>query len=267
MTRYQAMFDRLDERGEGAFVPFVMLGDPTPEKSLRVIEALIDGGADGLELGIPFSDPIADGPTIQAAAVRALEAGVRPDDCWEVLRGVRRRAPEIPIGLLVYSNLVVNESIDAFYQRAADVGVDSVLIADVPTLEIEPFHRSALTHGVDPVLIAPPNASEDRLKEIASLSRGYTYVVTRAGVTGAREELKLSHSTLLGALKRLGAPPSLFGFGISQPEHVRQAIAGGAAGAISGSAVVKIVAREDSEEAILDALRRFVREMKAATTR
>lgn len=267
--RYAAMFAALRERGEGAFVPFVMLGDPDLERSLEVVRALIEGGADALELGIPFSDPVADGPTIQAAAQRALAAGVTPGDCWELLEQIRAGAAGTPIGLLVYANLVVGRGRETFYRRAAQAGVDSVLVADVPTLEAEPFCAAAREQGVAPVLIAPINIDEPRLRRVAELGAGYTYVVTRAGVTGADETVSLP-SELPKRLAALNAPPSVFGFGISRPEHVRAALAAGAAGAISGSAVVAHVERhvrgELDRAGMLDALRGFVGEMKAATT-
>lgn len=171
-ARYEAMFARLAERGEGAFVPFAVLGDPDRERSRDALEALIAGGADALELGIPFSDPVADGPTIQAADQRALAAGATPQGCLDLVAQVRADHPELPIGLLVYANLVVAPGIDGFYARAAAAGVDSVLVADVPTLEVEPFVLAARSHGIAPVLVAPPNASPERLATIAGWCEG-----------------------------------------------------------------------------------------------
>lgn len=269
MSRYERLFAAAAAAHRGVFVPFVMLGDPDLALSRRILRALVEGGADALELGLPFSNPVADGPVIQAAGVRALGAGVRTRDCWELLRELRAFAPEVPVGLLVYANLVVNHGPDAFYAAAAVAGVDSVLVADVPTLEAEPFVASATRHGIAPVLIAPPNASDERLAVIARLGRGYTYVVTRAGVTGADEAMRggpESRVRLLARLRALGAPPPLLGFGISRPEHVAQAIAAGAAGAISGSAVVAHIPRlAHDPEALLAELRAFVAAMRAAT--
>ncbi|HEY3359721.1 MAG TPA: tryptophan synthase subunit alpha [Polyangia bacterium] len=266
MTRYERLFAAAAAAPRGVFVPFVMLGDPDLALSRRILGALVAGGADALELGLPFSDPVADGPVIQAAGVRALGAGVRTRDCWALLRELRAAAPEVPVGLLVYANLVVNHGVDAFYGAAAAAGVDSVLVADVPTLEAAPFVSSATRHGIAPVLIAPPNASDERLAVIARLGRGYTYVVTRAGVTGADEALRGGQERLLARLRALGAPPPLLGFGISRPEHVAQAIAAGAAGAISGSAVVAHIPRlAHDPEALLAELRAFVARMRAAT--
>ena len=135
MKRYQQMFTRLQQQNRGAFVPFVTIGDPTAELSFEIIKTLIDAGADALELGIPFSDPIADGPTIQGANIRALAAGVTPAISFDIIARIRSYHATIPIGLLLYSNLVMARGIDNFYARAAAAGVDSVLIADVPLHE------------------------------------------------------------------------------------------------------------------------------------
>ncbi len=169
MERYESLFAQLKERKEGAFVPFVTLGDPGIEQSLKIIDTLIEAGADALELGIPFSDPLADGPTIQNATLRAFAAGVTPAQCFEMLALIRQKHPTIPIGLLMYANLVFNKGIDEFYAQCEKVGVDSVLVADVPVEESAPFRQAALRHNVAPIFICPPNADDDLLRQIASL--------------------------------------------------------------------------------------------------
>jgi tryptophan synthase alpha chain len=263
MSRYRAMFERLSGRGRGAFGAFVMLGDPDVETSARLLDALVAGGADMLEVGIPFSDPIADGPVIQAAADRALRQGVTQADCFFLLRGFRDRHPEVPVGILTYANLVLARGQDAFYRSAAQAGVDSVLVADVPVLEAEPFAAAARAHGLAPVLIAAQNTPPRTLQRVAQLGQGYTYCVARAGVTGTRDDMELDHQDMLTVLNQAGAPPPVFGFGISKPEHVRTALAAGAAGVISGSAIVRLIADNPADPA--PAVRRFVEEMKAAT--
>ncbi|MDX2274497.1 MAG: tryptophan synthase subunit alpha [Hyphomonadaceae bacterium] len=259
MSRYDAMFARLKAKGEGAFCPFLMLGDPDLAQSERLLDALVEGGADMIEVGIPFSDPIADGPTIQAAAVRALAAGVKVDDCFTLLSRFRAKHKDIPIGVLTYSNLVMGGGIEKFYVRAAQAGVDSVLVADAPGGEAETFVTAARSVKVAPVLIAASNTPEAKLKKIAALCEGYTYCVTRAGVTGADEEVKFDHTAMLDALNAAGAPPPVFGFGISKPEHVRAALRAGAAGVISGSAIVNESAKGP------EAVRALVEMLKAAT--
>ncbi|EKJ8217572.1 tryptophan synthase subunit alpha [Citrobacter sedlakii] len=268
MERYETLFAQLNDRKEGAFVPFVTLGDPGVEQSLSIIDALIEAGADALELGIPFSDPLADGPTIQSATLRAFAAGVTPGQCFEMLAAIRAKHPTIPIGLLMYANLVFSKGIDEFYAQCEKVGVDSVLVADVPVEESAPFRQAALRHNVAPIFICPPNADDDLLRQIASYGRAYTYLVSRAGVTGAENRAALPLHHLVEKLKEYHAAPSLQGFGISAPEQVSAAIDAGAAGAISGSAIVKIIEKNiDTPEQMLSELKTFVSDMKAATRR
>ncbi|MGL5673707.1 MAG: tryptophan synthase subunit alpha, partial [Plesiomonas shigelloides] len=159
MSRYQTLFQTLGERHEGAFVPFVTLGDPNREQSLAIIDTLIAAGADALELGFPFSDPSADGPTIQGASLRALQSGITPTQCFAMLSEIRARHPQIPIGLLMYANLVYARGIDAFYAACVQSGVDSVLIADVPVEESLPFRVAAQAHSIETIFICPPNAN------------------------------------------------------------------------------------------------------------
>lgn len=266
MERYDNLFAQLKARREGAFVPFVTLGDPTPEQSLNIIDTLIDAGADALELGIPFSDPLADGPTIQSATLRAFAAGVTPTQCFEMLAAIRQKHPTIPIGLLMYANLVFNRGIDEFYAACARVGVDSVLVADVPVEESAPFRQAAMRHNVAPIFICPPNADDELLRQIASHGRGYTYLLSRAGVTGAENRAALPLHHLIDKLTEYHAAPPLQGFGISSPDQVAAAIGAGAAGAISGSAIVKIIEKHvGNHPAMLAELKAFVQAMKAAT--
>ncbi|HET9427280.1 MAG TPA: tryptophan synthase subunit alpha [Allosphingosinicella sp.] len=265
MSRYAAMFERLAGAGEGAFGAFLMLGDPDLETSARLLDAAVEGGADMIEVGIPFSDPVADGPVIQAAAERARKQNVCPADALALLADFRRRHPHVPVGILTYANLVIARGRDAFCRASADAGADSLLVADVPAFEAEPFVAAARDFGLDPVLIAAANTPWETLERIARLGGGYVYCVARAGVTGVGESVHFDHRDMLLTLKAAGAPPPIFGFGISRPDHVRAAIDAGAAGAISGSAIVQLVA-EDPKTAP-DRVRRFVARMKAATGR
>jgi tryptophan synthase alpha chain len=263
MSRYDAMFRRLRARREGAFGAFVMLGDPDLAASAAILDALVEGGADMLELGIPFSDPIADGPVIQAAALQALARGVTPADCFALLRGLRERHPAVPVGLLTYANLVLARGRDAFYRAAAEAGVDSVLVADAPLFEAAPFIAAARTHRIAPVLIAAPNTPLATLERIAAVGQGYTYCVARPGVTGADRAIALDHEALFEALARFGAPPPVIGFGISRPDQVRLALEAGAAGVICGSAIVGLIAANPGDEA--GAVRSFGARMKDAS--
>jgi tryptophan synthase alpha chain len=255
------MFQRCRDEGRGALGAFLMLGDPTPGQCGEYLDALVEGGADMLELGIPFSDPVADGPVIQAAATRALDAGVRTADALDLIATARARHPSIPIGILTYANLVAARGSAAFCKALADVGADSLLVADAPTLEARPYSDAARQAGIDLVMIAATNTPDAALHTIAALSSGYTYCVARAGVTGADRPLQLAHGALFDALAAAGAPPPVLGFGISTPDQVALAIAGGAAGAISGSAIVRMIGGGEPPSAVAA----FVASLKAAT--
>ncbi|AAW85522.1 tryptophan synthase, alpha subunit [Aliivibrio fischeri ES114] len=266
MDRYQALFAQLEKKNQGAFVPFVTIGDPNPELSYDIMETLIEAGADALELGIPFSDPLADGPTIQGANIRALDSKTTPAICFELITKIRSKYPDTPIGLLVYANLVFANGIDNFYTKCQQAGVDSVLIADVPTNESQEFRESAIEHGIHPIFIAPPSASPETLETVAKLGGGYTYLLSRAGVTGAETKAGMPVAQLLERLNQYDAPPAILGFGISEPAQVEEAVKAGAAGAISGSATVKLIEQHQANpEALLKALADFTSSMKAAT--
>lgn len=268
MSRYQTLFQTLAERHEGAFVPFVTLGDPNREQSLAIINTLIAAGADALELGFPFSDPSADGPTIQGASLRALQSGITPTQCFAMLSEIRARHPKIPIGLLMYANLVYARGIDEFYAACVQSGVDSVLIADVPVEESLPFRVAAQAHGIETIFICPPNANSATVQSVATCSQGYTYLLSRAGVTGAEQKAVMPLEHIMAQLRDHNAPPALLGFGIAEPAQVKAALDAGAAGAISGSAVVKVIEQYQTQpEQMLQHLHAFVQAMKAATQR
>lgn len=265
-NRYEKCFSALKQKKQGAFVAFVMLGDPDLPTSYKIIQTLIENGADALELGIPFSDPIADGAVIQASAIRALKNNIKVNDCFQLLKKLRQQYPQIPVGLLLYSNLVIAKGIENFYQSANESGVDSILIADVPILEAQPFIAAAKKNQIAPIFIATPNASEETLKKIAEHSKGYTYLLSRAGVTGTEVKAEMPLKNIISTLKQYQAPPTLLGFGISSATQVAQAIKNDADGVISGSAVVKIVQQYlDQPEVMYGQLAKFIHTMKQAT--
>lgn len=263
MKRYAERFATLRAEGRGAFVPFTVLGFPDAARCAEQLELLAEHG-DALELGIPFSDPVADGPTIQRAAVQALQAGAGLDVCLELVRGVRSRHPDLPIGLLVYANPVVHAGLENFYARVAEVGADSVLVADVPSEEGAPFAAAARAAGIAPVFIAAPNTGTAALDRISVLGAGYTYVLTRAGVTGAEQAAGQLAESLLAELLERNAPPPVLGFGISRPEQVRAGVEAGAAGVISGSAVVERLRALAAEDTDAVALTEWLSAMRSA---
>lgn len=264
--RYLNMFSKLKEHNEGAFIPFVTLGDPDIPTSLEIIRTLIRSGADALELGFPFSDPIADGPVIQRASLRALDSGVTPDDCFEMIRHIRDENEELPIGLLLYANLIVARGVERFYADAAAAGVDSILAADVPIRESALILEAARKHHIAAVFIAAPGARESVLEKIAARGRGYTYLLSRAGVTGTESRAHTPAAGMIRKLEALKAPPPVLGFGVSEKNHVRAALAAGARGVFVGSAVVKrIETNLENHKHMLKELEKYARGMKAAT--
>lgn len=284
-TRYENLFSSLLERGEGAFVPFIMLGDPTPEDSLKIVRTVVAAGADALELGVPFSDPVADGPTIQASHLRALDGGATVDNALKLISAIRTEFPELPIGMLIYGNVAFTRGFDRFYAEFAKAGADSILLPDVPVREGAPFIAAAQKADIDPIFIAPARAAEETLKGVAKSSQGYIYAISRDGVTGTEKQSEtLGLEEVVSNIQRFDGPPVLLGFGISEPTHVQDAIAAGAAGAITGSAITKIIDRHvsretdtdgiplegtpgriDNEPALHEELTEFVSRMKAAT--
>lgn len=277
MSRFATLFADLDAKNEGAFVPFVMLGDPSAEDAVNIISTLIDAGADALELGIPFSDPAADGPTIQKSHLRALDGGATVDKCLDQIREIRRRYPNVPIGMLVYANVPYVRGLEKFYSDLHEAGADAVLIPDVPVREGAPFIEAATAAGIDPVFIAPAQARPEVLEGVAANSRGYIYAVSRDGVTGAeRESQTQGLADVVSNIAAYNGAPVLLGFGISTPQHVADAVAAGAAGAITGSAIAKIIdAHVDYAhpnpgtirdiDALKAELREYVSTMKQAT--
>ncbi|MDH2998684.1 tryptophan synthase subunit alpha [Pasteurellaceae bacterium LFhippo2] len=267
MNRFDTLFQQLKAKNEGAFVPFVTLCDPDFDRSFEIIETLIANGADALELGFPFSDPLLDGPVIQAANKRALDGGYSTDACFEMLAKIRAKYPDIPIGLLLCANLVFVAGQDNFYQRCQQAGVDAVLIADLPVLAADEFIGSAKKYGIAPVFICPPNADQATIDKVAELTEGYTYLVSRAGVTSAENQSHAANlDTLVEGLKRSNSAPILQGFGIAKPEQVKEALRLGADGAISGSAIVRIIERNlDNQANLIKELGEFVKEMKQAS--
>ncbi len=242
MSRFTALFEALEAKNEGAFVPFVMLGDPSADDAVEIISTLISAGADALELGVPFSDPVADGPTIQKAHLRALDGGATVDSCLEQIREIRRRHPDTPIGMLVYANVPYVRGLEKFYAELHDAGADAVLVPDAPVREGAPFVEAATAVGIDPVFIAPAQARPEVLEGVATHSRGYIYAISRDGVTGTEHESRTTGlSDVVANITSYGGAPVLLGFGISTPQHVADAIAASASGAITGSAIAKII--------------------------
>jgi len=265
MSRYEASFQALRARKEKAFIPFFVMGDPDYETSLAAARAAVEAGADMLELGIAYSDPMADGPSIQAADLRALRAGMTVDRALHYLRDLRGFS-QVPVGLLVYYNLVLRRGVERFCRDFASAGLDGILAADLPAEEARPLIRASRAGGLDPIFMITPTVTEERLERVLRHAGGFLYLVALLGVTGARGSL---HPDVLRLLKRVKARtdlPLCAGFGISRPGHVRSLARSGADGAIVGSAIVDLIAGNlGNREKMLREIRGYVRRMKAET--
>jgi tryptophan synthase alpha chain len=260
------MFENAKKEKRAVFIPFSVVGYPDMETSYTAIDTLVKAGADALELGIPFSDPVADGPTIAAAVTQAIKNGATPEKCFETILKIRTAHPDIPIGVLTYANAIMHKGENIFFKQVQQAGIDSVLAADIPVFESEEYVENAKKYNVCPVFIAPPNALEKNLKKIAELTKGYTYVVARKGVTGSDKQVTTLFNSTVAKLLKLNAPPSVVGFGISTPEHILNVIKAGASGAISGSYVISIIQNTYKDKKLMvNSLVTFVQKMKAAT--
>lgn len=244
MNRYQSTFSTLRSEDRIAFIPFWMIGDPTPADSQRIIEQLAES-ADILELGMPFSDPLADGPTIQASVNRALEAGTTLPQCFEVIGNVRVKFQEKPIGLLVYLNLILSYGVEEFFATCEKQGVDSVLIPEMPVEEIALVEKEAQAHDIDLVFLVSTNTPEDRVAKVIEHSGGFIYAVSTPSITGAKTEIAESTLAMILRLKSQTDLPICVGFGISSPDHIQKLKKAGADGAIIGSKLFEF--REDSK--------------------
>ncbi len=251
-------------RARPAFIGVTVAGDPDKETCIRAAMALIDGGTDILELGIPFSDPVADGPTIQKADERALAAGTKVDTVFAIVREIRKRSG-VPIVFLVYYNTVYHRGIDRFYREAHEAGVDGILVADMPVEESEEVYKAALRHYIDPIFLITQTTTDDRIKKIVAKARGYLYLVAVLGVTGVRNDVSAGALDLLKRVRKFTNVPLALGFGISAPAHARTCAAAGADGVIVGSAIVEIVERTREDPATMEReLRSYVAAMKQA---
>lgn len=263
MSRLSERFRLLKERGEKALVLFVMAGDPSLDSLPSILGALAEGGADIIEVGIPFSDPIADGPTIQAGGQRALEAGVTPP---AVLDALSKVSVHVPVVLMGYYNPILRWGLDRFALAASGAGASGTIVTDLTPEEAGDWVNASHAHKLDTVFLAAPTSTDARLDKVCALSSGFVYAVSRTGVTGANESVSDEVGGLVGRLKARTDLPVCVGFGISTPDHVRR-ICEVADGAVIGSWLVHRLHRTwdggKGREELVDALREF----KEATQR
>ncbi len=260
-TAIAEAFSAARSRGEGALVAYLMGGDPDPRRSPAYLAAAAAGGADLLEIGIPFSDPVADGPTIQRAGVRALRAGTTPETVLEIAAAVKRETGA-PLVLMGYYNPILRFGEEEFCAAAAECGADGLIVPDLPPEEAVSLGEAAGRHGLGLVFLVTPETRDGRIGLIAAHTKGFLYLVSRYGTTGERDQVSSGLAALIGRVRdRAGGLPIAVGFGIARPEHVRAVVGAGADGAVVGSRLVRAV----EEGAPPEALEGLVRELKAAT--
>ncbi len=267
MSSIKEKFQKAKASGEGLLIGYLTAGDPTPEATPKLADALIRGGVDILEVGLPFSDPIADGPTIQEASLRALNAGTTPLKVLEIAAQIKA-THNIPLVIMTYYNPVFHHGVEAFLKKAKASGVDGFIVPDLPVEEADEYRKAAETAGLDTIFLASPATSEERLTKIVAASSGFLYLVSRFGVTGAQTSVAYSTVELIGRVQHAtaGKIPLAVGFGISKPEHVAQVIVAGADAAIVGSAFINVVHKNGANiEASAAELQQIASELKKAT--
>jgi len=267
MNAIKEKFQNAKAAGEGLLIGYITAGDPTPEATPKLADALIRGGVDILELGLPFSDPIADGPTIQEASLRALNAGTTPLKVLKIAGQIKAQH-DIPLVVMTYYNPVFHHGVEGFLKKAKEAGVDGSIVPDLPVEEAAEYRKAAEATGLDTVFLASPATSDERLGKIVAASSGFMYLVSRFGVTGAQSSVADSTVALIGRVQKAAAGkiPLAVGFGISKPEHVRRVIAAGADAAIVGSAFINIVHKNHGDlEAAARELYGAAFELKNAT--
>ncbi len=265
MSRFASIFARARAESRCALIPYLTAGDPTAGATLAACEAMAAAGADIIELGIPFSDPLADGPVIQAASERALAQGMTLEGVLKLAAMLRQAAPALGILLFGYYNPLLRYGLEAFAAAAARAGADGVLVTDLIPEEAEAYCAALAARQLDPVFLAAPTSPDERLGRIAAASRGFIYAVSRTGVTGARRQVPEGAHTLVARLRRHTALPLALGFGISTPEQARE-VAGFADGVVVGTALVERMAaavKQNGPQAAAGAAAEFIRSLRA----
>ncbi|HKC56175.1 MAG TPA: tryptophan synthase subunit alpha [Vicinamibacterales bacterium] len=261
MTRLQSTFARLRKDRAPGLVTYITAGDPDLERTSGILRALDRAGADVLEVGVPFSDPLADGPVIQRATERALAAGTTLCGVLEMLRALRTDIAA-PVVIFSYANPILRLGAEQFADRAREAGVDGVLVLDLPIEEANEFRTMLAGRGIDTILLLSPTTTDDRLRRAAALGSGFLYAISRLGVTGARDALAAGAREMVERIRRVSDLPVALGFGISRPDHVRE-VAQWADAAVVGSALVDVIAREGASRDLNTRVEEYVRWLKS----
>jgi tryptophan synthase alpha chain len=262
MNRIEEIFS---SAGRPLFIAFTVAGDPDFDTSVAAAKALIEGGADIIELGVPFSDPVADGPTIQRADVRALGAGATPEMVFEIVRRIRLFS-KVPVVLLTYYNIVYRRGISRFYRDAGVAGVDGILIADMPFEESGPVMKEAAKTGIDQIFMVSETTSPERLEGILEKAQGFLYLVSHMGVTGVLPSLPKGAAAIVQHTRFKTSMPLAVGFGVTTPAHAAELYKAGADAAIAGSAIVSLIENHKDDPAQMKTvLKEYAISMRAAT--
>ena len=268
MTKNQALssvdekFYELKNNKKIALMPFIMAGDPNIEKTSEILLKLQENGADLIELGIPYSDPLADGPIIQLSASRALKSGTTPKKVINLLESLKGEL-KVPIILFTYLNPLLCFGFEHFCELASNAGVSGLIIPDLPLEEAYKFSKIVSNHSMDLVLLVAPTTPFERMKKISNHTKGFTYLVSVTGVTGERNKMESRVENLIAKLKEINNNPIAVGFGISTPEHVNKVREWGADGVIIGSAFVKRISSSDEKE-VVHHVGKFCKDMRLA---
>ena len=262
MSLINQKFNELRKQGKFALMPFLMAGDPTLDITNNILMKLQEKGADFIELGIPYSDPLADGPIIQLSASRALKSGTSLVKVLDLLKNIKGKL-HIPVILFTYFNPLLSFGFKRFCEIASDVGAAGVIIPDLPLEETKQFSQIANDFNLDLILLIAPTTPLDRMKMISERTRGFTYLVSVTGVTGERNDLENRVENLIGQLKEISSNPIAVGFGISSPEHIIKVRQWGADGVIIGSAFVKRISDSDDSQ-VVNEVGKFCSEMRSA---
>ncbi|CAL4321052.1 Tryptophan synthase alpha chain [Buchnera aphidicola (Chaitophorus sp. 3695)] len=240
MNRYKIMFDNKNIQ-QKIFIPFLVLGDPNLKQSINIIKTVISSGVDAIEIGIPFSDPLSDGPIIQKSNQRALKNKIHIKKFFKIIKKIRKKNKKLPIGLLIYANLIFNFGIKKFYYYCYKSGIDSVLIPDVPIEESYEFRKYALLNKISSIYICPPNANNILIKKISKYSQDYVYLVSRTGVTGLHKKNNKINFKIVDKLIKNKSAPILNGFGINKYTNMKLIFKSGISGIICGSEIIFLI--------------------------
>jgi tryptophan synthase alpha chain len=261
MSRLRERFTRLRDERKAGLVTYVTAGDPDLERTAGILRALDRAGADVLEVGVPFSDPLADGPVIQRATERALAAGTTLSGVLDLLDSMRGDL-NAPIVIFSYANPILRLGAERFADRARGAGVDGVLILDLPIEEANESRAMLARRGIDTILLLSPTTTDDRLRRAAELGSGFLYAISRLGVTGARDTLAAGAQEMVRRIRSVSDLPVALGFGISKPDHVRE-VGQWADAAVVGSALVDVIAREGASRDLNTRVEEYVRWLKS----